>query len=146
MFKIIVVPFNNRTELFDTEDLNQFIFNKKVKHYQVHFFQNNGKSYWTIFLEYEPLIEPAKNDKTHLNEADQLFYEKLREWRKETAEEAGIPVYVISTNSQLLEIVKQKPQTLEALKRINGFGKKKLEQYGKQIIEMVQVFYGNQQK
>lgn len=146
MFKIITIPFNNKTELFDVEDLNKFIFNKKVKNYQVRFFQNNGKSYWTVFLEYDLLMEPSKKKDSRLNESDQLFYEKLREWRKETAEKAGVPVYVISTNNQLLEIVKQKPQSLEALKRINGFGKKKLEQYGKEIIGMVKVFYGSEQK
>ena len=52
MFKIITIPFNAKTEMFSVEDLNQFIFNKKVKHYQVQFFQNNQKSYWTVFLEY----------------------------------------------------------------------------------------------
>lgn len=146
MFKIITIPFNTKTELFDAEDLNKFVFNKKVKNYQVQFFQNNGKSYWTVFLEYDLLVEPAKKENQTLNEADQLFYEKLRAWRKETAEKASVPVYVISTNNQLLEIIKQKPQTLEDLKRINGFGKKKIEQYGKQIIEMVRIFYGNEQE
>ncbi len=146
MYKIITIPFNNKTELFDSEELNKFVFNKKIKNYQVQFFQNNDKSYWTVFLEYELLLEPAKQDKQSLNEVDQVFYEKLRAWRKEAAEKAGVPVYVISTNNQLLEIVKQKPQTLEALKRINGFGKKKVERYGKQIIEMVKIFYGNEQE
>jgi len=50
MFKIITIPFNNKTEIFDAEDLNKFIFNKKVKNYQVQFFQNNGKSYWTEYF------------------------------------------------------------------------------------------------
>jgi len=144
MFKILTIPFNGKTEIFNAEELNKFIFNKNIKNYKAQFFQSKDRSYWTVFLEYEPLIEPAKKEKYSLNEADQLFFEKLREWRKERAEEAGVPVYVISTNNQLLEVIKQKPQTLEGLKRINGFGKKKIEQYGKQIIEMVKTFYGNE--
>ena len=144
-FKIITIPFNAKTELFNEDELNKFIFNKNVKNYQVHFFQTQAKSYWTVFLEYEPLIEQSKKESAGLNESDKMFFEKLRVWRKENAEKAGVPVYVISTNKQLLDIVQQKPQTLEALKRINGFGKKKIEQYGKQIIEMVRLFYGQEQ-
>ena len=64
MFKIITIPFNRKTELFDVEEVNKFVFNKKIKNYQVQSFQNNGKNYWTIFLEYELLLEP-----------DKLFYE-----------------------------------------------------------------------
>ncbi len=144
-FKIITIPFNPKTEVFNEDELNKFIFNKTVKNYQVQFFQMQNKYYWTVFLEYEPLIEAARKESAGLNESDKLFFEKLRVWRKETAEKAGVPVYVISTNNQLREIVNQKPQTLEALKRINGFGKKKIEQYGKQIIEMVRLFYGQEQ-
>ena len=34
-------------------------------------------------------------------------------------------------------------KTLEALKQVNGFGKKKLEKYGKEITEIVKGFFEN---
>ena len=89
-------------------------------------------------------MEPSPRGGYDLNDSDKIFFEKLREWRRETAEQAGVPVYVVNTNNQLLNVIKEKPKTLEALKRINGFGKKKIEQYGKQIIEMVKTFYGSE--
>ncbi len=92
MFTIITIPFNSKTQMFDAQDLNQFIFNKKVKHYQVQFFQDNHKSYWTVFLEYEVLVVPDKKNKSNLNEAESLFYEKIGEWRKGTAEKESLPV------------------------------------------------------
>ena len=54
--------------------------------------------------------------------------------RKETAEKKGIPPFVIAKNSHFVEIVNKEITTLEALKQINGFGKKKIEKYGKDRI------------
>lgn len=78
-----------------------------------------------------------------LTEAGRFCYEKLRQWRKETAEKEGIPPYVIAKNSHLGEIVKKEIKTLEALKQLNGFGAKKVEKYGKDICGIVKAFYSN---
>jgi hypothetical protein len=40
-----------------------------------------------------------------------------------------------------LEIINKEIQTLESLKQINGFGKKKVEKYGKDITEMIRTFF-----
>ena len=37
----------------------------------------------------------------------------------------------------MLNIVKNRPTTLEALKNIDGFGTKKIENYGKEIIGII---------
>jgi superfamily II DNA helicase RecQ len=44
----------------------------------------------------------------------------------------------------LSEIIKKEIKTLEALKQINGFGNRKVEKYGKDIIGIINVFYGIQ--
>jgi len=77
----------------------------------------------------------------NLTEAGKLCYERLRQWRKETAEYEGIPPFVIAKNSHFIEIIKKEITSLEALKQINGFGKKKIEKYGKAIIEIIRAFY-----
>ena len=74
-------------------------------------------------------------------DAQKLLFERLREWRKQKAEEKRFPVYVVCNNSQLTAIVKEAPKTIEALKDINGFGKKKIEDYGKEIISIIKDFY-----
>ena len=76
-----------------------------------------------------------------LNEAETLLFEKLRVWRKEKAEQKGFPVYVICNNSQLKALVKDAPKTMEALKNIDGFGKKKLGDYGEEVIGIIKAFY-----
>ena len=53
------MSFNLKTELFADEELNKFVFGKKVNHYKSEFFRNAEKAYRTIFTEYEPIVEPA---------------------------------------------------------------------------------------
>ena len=45
------------------------------------------------------------------------------------------------SNMQLEQIITQKCVTLEHLKTIKGIGKSKIDKYGKEIIEIVKVFY-----
>ena len=50
---------------------------------------------------------------------------RLKAWRKERAEKDGVPVYIIGTNREFRDIVVARPETLEALKTVKGFGKAK---------------------
>ncbi|MGA7179836.1 MAG: DNA helicase RecQ [Thiobacillaceae bacterium] len=70
------------------------------------------------------------------NEDDPLFI-SLRAWRRETANEKGIPAYVILHDSTLREIATRKPATLEELADIAGMGVKKLETYGREVLRVV---------
>ncbi|MEO5358730.1 MAG: HRDC domain-containing protein [Nitrospirae bacterium YQR-1] len=116
--------------------------NKKVKRTETHFFQNNNKAYWTILIEYDDILEEEKNNhQINLNEPEKLLYQRFREWRKNKAESDGVPVYIVATNSEVMELIKKTPKTLEILRTIRGFGKKKIEKYGKEIVEIINNFY-----
>jgi ATP-dependent DNA helicase RecQ len=82
----------------------------------------------------------AKRSKTRLavdhNDEDPLFL-ALRAWRRETANEKGLPAYVILHDSTLREIAAHKPTTLAELGEITGLGAKKLEAYGKNVLKVV---------
>jgi superfamily II DNA helicase RecQ len=145
-YEIITIPFNPTTKCFHADELNRFCLNKNVLNTKVEFFRDEKQQYWTAFIEYETILENAGDElcTKGLTETGKLCYEKLREWRKETAEKEGIPPYVIARNSHLGEIIKREIKTLESLKQINGFGNKKVEKYGKDIIGIINVFYGVQ--
>jgi ATP-dependent DNA helicase RecQ len=49
-------------------------------------------------------------------------------------------VYVVCNNKEMLELVKNKPVTLEGLRNVQGFGDKKIENYGKEIVELIKSF------
>ena len=69
--------------------------------------------------------------------------ELLRElvtWRRNIAEAKSLPPYFIITNRVLFTISDTAPVTDEALLAISGFGPRKLEQYGKDILEITNSF------
>jgi ATP-dependent DNA helicase RecQ len=61
----------------------------------------------------------------------------LREWRRNMAQQKGVPAYVILHDSALDELSDKKPATLAELRRVSGFGEKRSELYGSQILEIV---------
>lgn len=65
------------------------------------------------------------------------LYQKLKTWRKAQAEEEKLPAFCIFSNQVLESIVKKRPQIKEELLNIKGFGEKKFEKYGKQILEII---------
>jgi superfamily II DNA helicase RecQ len=139
-FKIITIPFDPEKECFLEQDLNDFCLNKKLKGWQAGFFVSGEKAYWSIFMEYDMALEPEKADDS-FSEPQRLLYARLREWRKGKAQENGVPVYIVATNTELKQLVVQSPYTIEALKNIKGFGKKKIERYGKEIISLIKKFH-----
>jgi ATP-dependent DNA helicase RecQ len=70
------------------------------------------------------------------NDEDPLFL-ALRAWRRATANEKGVPAYVILHDATLREIAARKPATLDELGDIPGLGTKKLEAYGRDVLAMV---------
>ena len=87
MFRIITIPFDRNLRGFDEEILNRFLLNKKFKNYKAELFHDGGDTYWTVLVEYDPLVEKtAEDDAVGLDEGQKLLLERLRAWRKETAE------------------------------------------------------------
>jgi len=140
-YEIITIPFNTATKSFHSDELNKFCLNKRVLNNKIEFFSDGKNSFWSVFIEYEVVLEHFANEPKGLTEAGKLCYERLREWRKTTAEKEGVPPFVIARNSQLAEIINRETKTLESLKQINGFGRKKVEKYGKDITEIIKTFY-----
>ncbi|MDR3322608.1 MAG: DNA helicase RecQ [Zoogloeaceae bacterium] len=68
-------------------------------------------------------------------EAQRLF-ERLRQWRAETAKEQGVPAYVIFHDRTLKEIAERHPHTPATLVEVQGVGQAKMERYGEKILEL----------
>ena len=68
----------------------------------------------------------------------QTVFDRLRAWRMETARERDVPAYVIFPDATLREIAIARPASLAELRTISGVGDRKLEAYGKAIIEIVE--------
>ena len=67
---------------------------------------------------------------------DETLFERLREWRVERASEEKVPAYVIFTDLTLQAIAEVKPTDAQALLRISGIGKVKLDKYGEAVLSI----------
>jgi ATP-dependent DNA helicase RecQ len=65
--------------------------------------------------------------------ADEL-QEYLREWRRTTAKEQGVPAFVVLHDTTLEEICRRLPSSIADLLSITGIGERKAEVYGKGIL------------
>lgn len=64
-------------------------------------------------------------------------YKVLCEWRRQTAEAAGIPAYCIMHTRIAVEISNALPSTIQELTAIKGFGAGKAKKYGEAILRIV---------
>ena len=65
------------------------------------------------------------------------LFETLREWRAIKAKEAGVPHFHILHQKTLIQIVVNLPDNEKALMKIKGIGKKLMERYGRELVDMV---------
>src|SRR5699024_12029576 len=64
----------------------------------------------------------------------------LRDLRKQTADEKGVPPYVLYTDATLKDLCRYFPTTREAMLEIKGIGERKYEQYGELFLDAIQTF------
>jgi len=68
------------------------------------------------------------------------LYATIKQWRDRLALERDLPIYMILSQQAIKQICHELPGNLPALAGIKGLGKKKIEQYGIQLIEMIEDF------
>ena len=90
-----------------------------------------------------PLVLPPKRARRGRRGSDAVnpvsnpLFEALRACRRDLAQEAGVPPYVIFHDSTLREMAERMPRTMDALSRISGIGKRKLEAYGEAFLRVL---------
>jgi ATP-dependent DNA helicase RecQ len=71
---------------------------------------------------------------------DEPLREYLREWRRATAKRQGVPAYIVMHDTSLEELCRVRPKSLLELRTVTGFGERKVEYYGEQILEALADF------
>lgn len=70
-------------------------------------------------------------------EYDRELFERLREWRRQVAQETDKPAFTVLVDTTLAAVAETRPTSVAALARINGLGPAKIERYGAAILEIV---------
>ncbi len=77
----------------------------------------------------EALFEPS------MSGDEKWRVEVIREWRKEYAKDNDIPAFMVFSDKTLRDLVLRAPTNLEELSRVYGLGDKKIEAFGRILIE-----------
>ncbi len=75
--------------------------------------------------------------KMMVSEGDAPLLSALKAKRRELAEAARVPAYVIFPDRTLIEMAEKRPSSLDDMARIAGVGAKKLERYGQIFLEVI---------
>jgi ATP-dependent exoDNAse (exonuclease V) alpha subunit len=97
--------------------------------------RNRSESLANITLdapEEDELLEPE------LPAINQKVLKALKEWRTRRAQEDQMPPYIVAHDKTLEELATHQPVTLLELRTIKGFGPKKAEQYGPEVLSVIE--------
>lgn len=75
-------------------------------------------------------------------ECNAAVFERLRRLRKELADAARVPAYVVFSDRTLVEMATQLPQNETQLLNINGVGEAKLAKYGESFLHAIRASCG----
>lgn len=106
-------------------------------HPRIHAFDDQLRSLSADLATTTQDISEESNELPPLLEADEALLKKLKAWRAERAQADGVAAYMIAHNTTLDAVSKVKPVTSQQLLSMPGFGTKKVEAYGPEIIALV---------
>jgi superfamily II DNA helicase RecQ len=130
----------------DQDAINQFLTEVTVEKTATNFI-SGMIDYWSVLVFYTSKNtkpkESFESEKVAVLNYEELSQEEkntlnsLKNWRTEKSSKLGLPQYMICHNSELMTIAKVKPETVEELKKIKGFGEQKISRYGTDIISLL---------
>jgi ribonuclease D len=143
--KVLKVRIDDSFIRTDQQKLDKFLADHQIVKFESAFIRD--EECWSVILYYEdqkPILNEEKPEKYCANNDEELntdevkILDSLRLWRNTKAKEQNLPSYFIATNKELISIAKYKPAKKEELQEIKGFGKHKIENYGEEIIGLVE--------
>lgn len=72
-----------------------------------------------------------------LSAENEALFQALREWRADEARKLGMPPYIVATDKALRALAERRPQTVDELRGVPGFGPAKAAKYGAGVVEIV---------
>lgn len=147
--KILKVRIADEYLLQDQKMIDDFLNSHEILKVETAFVHD--ENFWSVVLcfnEYENaaannVVKDSKAAKYSaedelLSDSEIIILDALKIWRSEKAKEQNLPSYFIATNKELISVAKYKPAKKEELLDIKGFGKHKIENYGEEILEILE--------
>ncbi|MCY0978605.1 HRDC domain-containing protein [Chryseobacterium wangxinyae] len=147
--KVLKVRIADEFLLQDQKMIDDFLNDHEIVKVETAFVHD--ENFWSVVLyfnEYKiavdkDVVKDSKSAKYSaedeaLNSDEIEILDALKIWRSEKAKEQNLPSYFIATNKELISVAKYKPAKKEELLDIKGFGKHKIENYGEEILEILE--------
>jgi ATP-dependent DNA helicase RecQ len=96
-----------------------------------------GESSVTLRHDTTLRAKAANVVRTQVAEEDEPLLSALKAKRRALAEAARVPAYVIFPDRTLIQMVQDRPQTLDEMAQVSGVGAKKLESYGGDFLSVI---------
>lgn len=104
-------------------------------------FCKEHNQFYKFVAQIYPITKKTVNDKNKSNsDFIQKLSDELKRYRSEKAKLLKIPAYCIFNDKSLNEIIKELPTCVEKLQLIYGFGAKRANEFGDDIIKIVLKF------
>lgn len=133
----------------DQKVIDRFLENHEILKTETAFVHD--EQFWSVVLYFNDIessisktsVKDSKAAKysaedESLTNDEAVILEALKLWRSEKAKEQNLPTYFIATNKELISVAKFKPAKKQELLEIKGFGKHKIENYGEEILEILE--------
>lgn len=129
----------------DQDNLNNFLDSVTVKKTATELIDGQP-NFWSILVFYDDpkteKLEKTSNkiaitDENELTDDEKRIFVTLKQWRQDKATLLNIPSFMVCHNTELMTIARVKPQTLDELSKIKGFGGQKIAKFGDDIIAVL---------
>lgn len=84
--------------------------------------------------------ERVKPPRTPEPASDRDLVAFFKDWRRDAAQRAAVPAYVVLSDAALEDLCRKQPSNLRELLAVNGFGERKAELYGSEIFAAFEAY------
>lgn len=135
--KVYTIPIIGGENM--NEEMNAFLRSKKILHVEKQFSTTSQNGFWSFcisYIEESTTADKAKVDyRQVLGEEGFKRFSKMREIRKQLAQDEGVPAYAVFTDEEMAALAKIEDLTAAKMKTVKGIGEKKLEKYGAHFLK-----------
>lgn len=131
--------------IVDQNRMNEFLDSVEVKLTSTNFVTTGTTDYWSavVFYVQKKKSESIKEEKLtfeDLSQHEKEIFLALKQWRNQKATDLGWSAFRVCHNSHLLAIAEAKPNDLNELAQVKGFGEVRTEKYGDDIMSVLNAF------
>jgi len=139
--KIFNIRLEKENIMADEDKLNDFLANINVIDRFATLTQGN-KIFWSILIFYADKDKQAERKGSTiitrpLTPQEEEIVADLKKWRARKSLEEGLAPFMIAHNKMLEQMILLPVRNLEDLENIKGFGEKRTEKYGAEILQII---------